>query len=103
SEVDHVLTGRVAVEDLEQEEVDGGRRVEDALAPAMLGLAAGFSDRLPGQSGGDVLAQAVEDGDDARRHGWGSVRRLWVLNPPTRCPESLPCTRCSNSLRSQNL
>src|SRR5207302_6395921 len=69
AEVDDVGAGGVAVEDLEQEEIDRGGRVEDPLAPGVFGLAAGLLDGLHGQVGGDVLAQSAEDGDDTRRHG----------------------------------
>jgi len=64
-----MLTGGVAVEDLEQEEVEGGGGVEDSSPPAMSHLMAPLLDRLLGQSGGDVLAQTLQDGDDTRRHG----------------------------------
>src|SRR5262245_29306538 len=93
TEVNDMLASGVAVEDLQQEEVDGRCRVEDPLSPAMLGLAAGLFDGLAGQSGGDVLAQPIKDGDDARRHEWGSLQQMWVLYLPTGCPEPLSCLK----------
>jgi hypothetical protein len=68
AEVDDMATGGVAVEDLEQEEVDGGDRVEEATAPGVALLAAGVLDGLGGQVGGLVLSEALQDGQDARRH-----------------------------------
>ena len=46
AEMDDVLAGGVAVEDLEQEEVEGGGRVEDALPPLVPDLGAGLLDGL---------------------------------------------------------
>jgi hypothetical protein len=44
--VDDMLASGVAVEDLEQEEGDGGGRVEDALPPLVPDLGAGLFDGL---------------------------------------------------------
>jgi hypothetical protein len=66
--VDDVLTGGVAVEDLEQEEVDGGDRIQEAAPPGVLLLAASVLDGLRGQMGGRVLSQAFQDGQDAWWH-----------------------------------
>ena len=93
AEVGHMAAGGVAVEDLEQEEVDGGGGVEDACPPAVVDLAARLLDRLPGQAGGEVLAQASEDGDDTRRHGrapasdWSVVINPQVARSSSRAQE----------------
>jgi hypothetical protein len=77
--VDDVPAGGVAVEDLEQEEVDRGGRVEDPPAPGVVALATRLLDGFLGQSGGDILAQSVEDGDDTRRHGRAPSRTRVAL------------------------
>src|SRR5512135_377350 len=97
AEVDHMPAGGVAVEDLEQEEVEGSRRVQEPPPPAMLRLMARLFDARAGQTGGNILAQSVEDGDNAWRHGGDSVQRLWVLDTPTECAELLSCSRRDNS------
>jgi hypothetical protein len=68
-EVDDVLAGGVAVEDLREEQGDGGDRAEPPLAPAMMLVAAGLANRLGAQAGGEVLAQSRQDGEDPWRHG----------------------------------
>jgi len=50
-----------------------------------------------------ILAQSIEDGDDARRHGGGSARGLRCLFAPTGCPALPTCSRDSNPFRSHNL
>ena len=57
-EVDDMLAGGIAVEDLEQEQVDGGGRIEDAVAPAMADGLAGVGDGLGAEAGGEVLPEA---------------------------------------------
>ena len=69
TEVDDVLAGGVAVEDLEEEEHDGGDGVEFAMAPPMARLLTGGSDRFGAEDLGEVLAQPVEDRQDACGHG----------------------------------
>ncbi len=85
AEVDDVLTGGVAVEDLEQEQVDGGDRVEDAIAPGVFLLLARLLDGLGGEFGGEVLPESAEDGDDTRRHGRAPSGSWWMY-PTTRLP-----------------
>jgi hypothetical protein len=48
AEVDDVGAGGVAVEDLEQEQVDRGGRVKDAFPPGVMALAADLLDGWPG-------------------------------------------------------
>src|SRR5664280_1946899 len=67
--MDDMLAGRVAVKALEQEQVDGGDRIKKAVAPGVSRLATGVFDCLLGQRTGDVLPEAVQNGDDARWHG----------------------------------
>ena len=69
AEVDDMPTGGVAVEDLEEEEVDGGDRVEEAFPPGVVGLAAGVLDGLPGPGG--------RRGLDAVGRGWGRCAVAW--------------------------
>ena len=56
---------------MQAHDADGGGGVEEAFPPGMVHLTAALFDRLLGQSGGDVLAQSAQDGDDTRRHGRG--------------------------------
>lgn len=67
--VDGVATGGVAVEDLEDEQVDGVHRVEQAMAPGVPLAATSLDDRPGGEERGEVLREAAEDDDNARRHG----------------------------------
>src|SRR5215471_20608939 len=60
AERDDVLAGGVAVEDLEEEQGDGGDRVEEPLAPGVALLAAGVLDGRGSQEVGLVLSEAVE-------------------------------------------
>ena len=69
AEVDDVLAGGVAVEDLEEEQVDGGDGVEDAVAPAVADGAAGVADGVGAEAGGEVLPQPFGDGLEAMGHG----------------------------------
>ena len=103
AEMDDMANGGVAVEDLEQEEIDGGRGVEDASPPRVAGLTAGRFDGFSGQAGGDVLAQSVEDGDDTRRHGRTPFGNGVGRNQPPSCPEFLPCSRCDKAISGQGL
>ena len=59
AEVDDMLAGGVAVEDLEQEQVDGRDGVEDAVAPAMADGLAGVGDGPGAESGGEVLPESA--------------------------------------------
>jgi hypothetical protein len=54
AEPGHVGTRRVAVEDLEDEQVQGGHRVEDAFAPGVADRGTGLANRLGRQPVGDV-------------------------------------------------
>ena len=80
AEVDDVLAGGVAVEDLEQEQVDGGDGVEDAVPPAMADLAAGLLDGFLGQARRRCLG-AVGPRMGMIRGGMGGLRRVaqWAL------------------------
>ncbi len=78
-EVDDVAAGDVAVEDLEQEEVDGGDRVEGPSSPAIVFAAAGVGDGVGGEAVGEVLPESVEGGDHTRRDG-GPVRSWGVVS-----------------------
>jgi hypothetical protein len=62
------------MKDLKQEEINGRRRVENPIAPSVLGLAAGFFNHLSRQSGSDILAQSDEDRVDPKCHRSGSIR-----------------------------
>src|SRR5262245_33585697 len=99
AEVNDMLASRVAVEDLQPDEVDGRCRVEDPLAAAMLGLATSLFDGLSGQSGSKVVAQPIKDGNDARWHEWGSVQQMWVLVLPTACREHLSCLKIKHRIQ----
>ena len=58
------------MEDLEDEEVDGGDGVEQPLAPGVLLLVTGELDGIGGQVVGEVLPESIQDGDNTRRqHG----------------------------------
>src|SRR5512135_1738779 len=63
-EVGDVLTGGVAADDLEQEEVDGDHGIELALAVAVSGLLTGLLDGLRPKEGGNVLSELLEDDRD---------------------------------------
>src|SRR6516165_3188121 len=93
AEMNDVAAGGVAVEDLEQEEVDGPDWVEEALAPGVALAAAGVLDGLGGQMSGVVWSQALQDGQDAWRHGGLLSVAVWGRNPPPECRKSLPCSR----------
>ena len=69
AEVDDMLAGGIAVEDLEEEQVDGRDGAEEPFAPGIVLLTAGGFDGFGGQTLGRGLLQPVENGDDARWHG----------------------------------
>src|SRR4051794_8744675 len=91
AEVDDVLAGGIAVEDLEQEQVDGRDGIEDAVAPAMADGRAGVGDGPGAEPDGEVLPEAWEDGRESRWHGGGSVRCVASCPPPS-CRELSPCS-----------
>jgi hypothetical protein len=67
--MDDVLAGSIAVEDLEQEQVDGRDGVERPPSPAMADGLTGVGDRPRAEPGGEVLPEASEDGSEPRWHG----------------------------------
>lgn len=69
AERDDVSTDGVAVEDLEEEQVDGDDQVEEAVPPGVALLAAGGLEGGGLQEGGLVLSEPLEDGHDAGWHG----------------------------------
>src|SRR5271168_3271119 len=72
SEVNDMLTGGIAVEDLEQEERGGGDRIELAIAPGIAGLATGLTNGFRAENHADVLTQPSKDGANESVHGWAS-------------------------------
>lgn len=68
SEVGDVLTGEVAAEDLEQEEVDGDHGIELAFAVAVSGLLTGHLDGLGPEELGHVLSELLEEDRDPALH-----------------------------------
>ena len=59
----------VAVEDLDEEPVDDGRRGQEAgVAPGVSGGATGGEDDVVAEPGGEVLSQRVEEGRDPVMH-----------------------------------
>src|SRR5262249_33652449 len=90
AEGDDVLAGGVAVEDLEQEAVDGGDRIQQAAPPGVLLLAAGVREGLPGEMGGLVLSQAFQDGQDAWWHERAPSGGRLGSFPTARVPEVPP-------------
>ena len=67
-EVGDVLTGDVAADDLEQEEVDGDHGIELALAVVVSGLLTGLLDGLRPKEVGNVLSELLEDDRDPALH-----------------------------------
>jgi hypothetical protein len=100
AEMDDVLAGGIAVEDLEQEQVDGGDRIEDAVAPAMADGLAGVGDGLGAEAGGEVLPEACEDGSESGGHGGGSVGCA-VSCPTPSCRGPSPCSTRHKSADQQ--
>ena len=61
--------GGVAVEDLDEEPVDDGRRGQEAgVTPGVSGGAAGGEDEVVAEPGGEVLSQGVEGGRNPAMH-----------------------------------
>jgi hypothetical protein len=87
--VDGVLTGGVAVEDLEDEQVDGRHRVENPVTPGIFLLPAGSLDGVGGEIGGEVLPETAQDGDDTWRHGRAPMESGWLCST-TRLAEVPP-------------
>src|SRR5262249_5220711 len=95
-----MLAGGIAVEDLEQEQVDGRDGVERPPSPAMSGGLAGIGDGPGAESGGEVLSEGSEDGSESRWHRGGSVRCVASCPPPS-CRESSPCSTCHKASEQQ--
>lgn len=89
AEVDGVLTGGVAVEDLKEEQVDSSHRVEEPVAPGVFFLITCLLDRVGGKFGGQVLSEAAQDEDHTWRHGRAPSQSGWLCST-TRLPEVPP-------------
>lgn len=61
---------RVAVQDLQHEEVDGGHRVEQPLPPGIAEGLAELAGRLRGEPVGDFGLDALDGGEDTTSHPW---------------------------------
>src|SRR5262249_34915485 len=77
--------GGVAVEDLDEEPVDDGRRSQQAgVAPGVSGGAAGGQDDVVAEPGGEVLSQGAEGGRNPSMHRGAS--RAMVSGKNTMVP-----------------
>jgi hypothetical protein len=63
-----VIDGRIAVEDLVEEQMDEGHGVEEASTPGVPDLAAGVEDLRPIELLGWHLLEATKDADDPVMH-----------------------------------
>ena len=73
--------GGVAVEDLDEEPVDDGRRGQEAtIAPGMPGSSASRVDEVAAELGGEVLSEGVERGRNPAMHRGASCAVVVVRN-----------------------
>ena len=89
AEVDDVRAGGVPVEDLQEEQIDGGHRVENPLAPGVFLLLASPLDGVGRKFVGEVLLETPQDSDDTQRHGRDPSGSGWLCCT-TRLPGAPP-------------
>jgi hypothetical protein len=69
----HVGTRSVAVQDLQKEQMNGGDRIEHALAPGMPHRLANRSDQFRIEKLGNIALDLPHDSDDTTSHPWPPV------------------------------
>ena len=90
--------GGVAVEDLDEEPMDNGRRGQEAgVAPGVSGGAAGGEDDILAELGGEVLSECVESGRNPAMHRGASCAMVVVTN--TMVPGGLVFLKSCDRLR----
>jgi hypothetical protein len=65
--------GGIAVEDLHEEDVHGGHRIEEALAPGVAEIATDLGDGLGRERRGDIGLELGDDVGDTESHPWPPV------------------------------